>query len=450
MNDVIPRVRRELFSGRSAAILTMVGVSIGLGNVWRFPYMVGRFGGAAFVLFYLLAVALVGVPALVAEWTLGRHTRKGSVGAFEAAGLPGGRWLGRVLFVTVAVAGGYYTNAIGWVVYHGIAEMSAVAGLSVNASSILPPDEGFGGESLALQLLFTGLILAGCAWILSLGIRRGVERASRWLVPILFVALLLLISRSLTLDGAFEGVQWLLFKFEPEQINGAVAFAALGQVAFSLALGGTFMVVYGSYLSSDERLVPNAWTTAGADTAAGLLAGLAIFPAVFALGLEPASGPALIFSTLPEVFARVGGGHLFGVVFFFSLAGVASLSLIAALEVAIEGLIARGWHRGRASWTVGAGVLVLALPPMFNMGIFVPWDLFFGTGMQTFGALMAAITVGWSLNRRDFLAQVAPGGEPALRYRLLHGWIRWVIPSVILAVGVWWLLGEVFGLVGTV
>lgn len=436
---------RATFSSRLGILATMIGVAVGLGNIWRFPYMVGRYGGAAFVLFYLAAAVLIGIPALMAEWSLGRHTRRGPVGAFEKAGVPGGRAIGWIFFVTVTAATAYYTNAIGWVAYHGFAQAASLVGGRVEASAILPPDRGLDGRSLLLQLALSAGVVLACAAILLQGLRRGIERLSRVVTPLLFVILLVLIVRAVTLPGAAEGLHWYILKFEPASLTGRVAVAALGQVVFSLALGGTFMVIYGSYLDEKEELGRNAlWTVAG-DTGAGLLAGLAVFPAVFALGLEPGAGPGLIFATLPGVFGQIPGGAGFGALFFLALAAAAFLSDVAAFEALVAGLTDNTkLSRRRAVWLVAACVLTLAVPPMLNMRVFVPWDLAFGSGAQTVGALAAVLTVGWALARGPVLKELADGQESSFS-PLLYYWIRFVVPGAIVAVGVWWVVTEVVG-----
>ena len=425
----------------------MVGVAVGLGNVWRFPYMVGRFGGAAFVLLYLVFAVAIGIPALVAEWTLGRHTQRGTVGAFQRAGLPGGRFLGWLFFGTVTAATAYYTNAIGWVVFHGVAGAVSPFGIPLDGADILPPNEGFDLRSLLLQILLTGFVVMAAVLVLLRGLRSGIEKASAILTPLLFMSLLLIIGRSMTLPGAGAGVEWYILKFQLSDLTPTVALAALGQVLFSLALGGTFMVVYGSYLNQTDALWKNAlWTVAG-DTAAGLLAGLAIFPAVMALGMEPGSGPGLIFETLPKVFAEIPGGWVFGTVFFVSLSGAAFLSGIAAFEVLVAGLTDNTpLSRRGATWTMAGFVFLFALPPMVNMRVFVPWDLTFGSGAQTAGVLVAVLAVGWGMKRSSVLREFGPlneGGSPGRPNIFLYYWIRWVIPGAILAVGAWWLLTDV-------
>ncbi|GMV05868.1 MAG: sodium-dependent transporter [Gemmatimonadota bacterium] len=437
---------RETFTSRVGVLATMIGVAVGLGNVWRFPYMVGRYGGAAFVLLYVAIALLVGVPALMAEWSLGRHTRRGTLGAFEAAGLPAGRAVGWLLGFVVLAAVAYYDNAIGWVLYHGLAELLAPLGRPVDGAAILPPERGVSATSFALQATCTALVLLFQGAVLLRGLRQGIERASRVLTPLLFATLLLLIGRSLTLPGSGAGVRWL-FAFHPGDVTAGVALAALGQVVFSLALGGTFMVTYGSYLRDGTDLRGDAALTVAGDTLAGLLAGLAIFPAVFALGMEPASGPGLLFSTLPQLFQRLPAGWVFGTLFYGALGGAALLSGIAAFEVLVAGLSdAWGWSRRRSVWTLGVAALLLALPPMTNLAVFVPWDLTFGSGGQTLGAVVAVVTVGWCMRRADLLAQLG-GADPARLDRFLVAWLRWFIPFAVAGAAAWWLLTDVLGAV---
>jgi NSS family neurotransmitter:Na+ symporter len=434
---------REHFASRLGTVLTMIGVAVGLGNVWRFPYMVGRFGGAAFLIIYLLIVVAIGVPALMTEWALGRHTRRGPVGAFATGGLPLGRWVGWFFFSIVTVAMGYYSAVIGWVVYHGVGELASAFGAELSGADILPPDTGFAPKSLLLQLLCTGGVVWACALVVRRGIRKGVERASIVIMPLLFVALLLVALRSLTLPNAMEGVRWFLLKFSLADFTPAVALAAMGQVFFTLSLGGTFMVVYGSYLGAREKLASSALWTAAGDTIAGLIAGLVIFPAVFSLGMEPTSGPALLFSTLPQVFDRLPLGWLFGFLFFAALAGAAYLSAVAALEVLAAGLTDNtSITRERAVWTMAAAVFVLSIPPSLSMSIFLPWDLIFGSGMQILGSLLAVVTFGWCVKRADALAALRSEGAETVPYWLFM-WIRYGIPALILALFVWWLLTSV-------
>jgi NSS family neurotransmitter:Na+ symporter len=441
---------RETFASRLGTLATIVGVAIGLGNVWRFPYMVGKFGGAAFVLFYILVSVVIGVPALMAEFALGRQTRRGPVGAFAAAGLPFGTAIGWFFFVVVTAATGYYTAVIGWVLYYAIGQLATALGIPLDASAILPPDSGFVARSFVLQLVCTGVVILTCAVVVSKGLRGGIEKASKVVLPTLLVVIVVLMIRSLTLPGAMEGVRWYILKFRFADLTPTVMVAAIGHAIFSLSLGGTFMVVYGSYVDSSESLSrPAMWTVIG-DTGSALLAGFAVIPAVFALGLQPTSGPGLIFATLPKVFAAIPFGAAFGCLFFIGLFGSGYLSDIGAFEVLVAGLTDNTkLTRSRAVWIVAVAVFLLAIPPTVNNGIFVPWDLTFGSGMQTLGSLVAVLIVGWCVHRSTALRQLgARGEEPAPLW--LYYWIRFGIPTAIGGTGVWWLLSSVFGKVQSV
>lgn len=423
--------------------MTMIGVAVGLGAVWRFPYMVGKFGGAAFVLFYLAIVLFIGIPALTAEWILGRHTRRGTLGAYEMGGLPGGKYVGYFLFFIVFWATGYYSNALGWVGFHAFGEMVNAFGGNLDPGIILPPQQGFDPASLFLQLLMTALVIFTCGLVLVKGLRRGIEKTSKWIVPSLFGILVVLILRAVTLPGAKKGVEWFIGGFRFDELTPSVMAAALGMAFFSMSLGGTFMVIYGSYLEKKSSISKNAVFTGIAASMAGLLAGFAIFPAVFAFDLEPSSGPGLIFSTLPKTFDLMPVGWLFGLLFFAGLFGAAYLSDVAAFEVLVGGLLDNsGMSRKSAVFWVCSLVYILAIPPMINMKVFVPWDLTFGSGMQALGSLLAVLTAAWFIKRYEFLTELDI--EKAFYRNFLYWWLRVIVPAAVLFVGINWAFESVF------
>jgi len=438
--------KRETFASNFGLLMTMIGVAVGLGAVWRFPYMVGKFGGAAFVLFYLMVVLFIGIPALMAEWTLGRYTRRGTLGAYEKGGFPGGKWAGAFLFFIVFWATGYYSNALGWVGFHGLSELVNALGVNLDASAILPPQEGFNLTSFLLQLLMTAFVIFSCGLVLIKGLRKGIEKVSRWIVPVLFIILIILIVRSVTLRGAGEGIKWYIGGFRFSELRPSVMAAALGMAFFSMSLGGTFMVIYGSYLNKQANILKNAVFTGIAASTAGLLAGFAIFPAVFAFGLKPGEGPGLIFQTLPKTFDLMPAGWLFGLLFFLGLFGAAYLSDVAAFEVLIGGIVDNTkLERKKAVLFICFIVYVLAIPPMINFKIFIPWDLTFGSGMQALGSLLAVITAVWCMKRSEALKEFAEGrGKPFPLF--LYWWMKIVIPAAILFVGINWLLESVFSI----
>ncbi len=433
-------LKRETFVSGFGLLMTMIGVAVGLGAIWRFPYMVGRFGGAAFVLFYLAVVLFVGIPALMTEWSLGRLTGRGPLGAYERGRLPGGRFVGGFLFCVLLVAAGYYGNVVGWVLFHGVSELAGGLGLRFDAALILPPERGFDPVSFGLQVLMTGVVIFTCGAVLVRGLRKGIERVSRWIVPIVFVILLVLILRSVTLEGASAGLKWYLGSFSFRSLTPSVMAAAMGMAFFSMSLGGTFMVIYGSYMDKRNDIPKNALLTSAGASLAGILAGLAIFPAVFAFGLEPASGPGLIFSTLPQTFDSMPVGWIFGALFFLGLFGAAYLSEVAAFEVLVGGIVDNTkLVRKNAVRMICGIVYLLALPPMLNYKIFLPWDLLFGSGMQVLGSFLAVLTAGWFIKRAELLRELSEG-RPRPFPRFLYWWLRLAIPAAILLVGVNWLL----------
>ena len=437
--------KRETFTSRFGLLMTMIGVAVGLGNIWRFPYMVGKFGGITFVIVYVCFIFLVGIPALMAEWTLGRYTQRGTMGAFDKGGLPWGKVVGGFLFIVVICASGYYTNTIGWVGYYGLCQiLKPLLGTFCDPGLILPPAEGFNSLSFFLQMIMTGSVILLIAVVLLRGLRRGIEKASKFIMPTLFVILIILIFRAVTLPGAAAGLSKYIGDFQIKNINSTVMAAALGQAIFSLSLGGTFMVVYGSYLGKRENIPRNSIFTGLWDLLAGILAGLAIFPAVFAFNLRPDSGPALIFQTLPKTFAQMPMGWLFGFLFFIGLWGAAYLSDVAAFEVLVSGITDNTrWTRQKAVLFICIAIFLAAMLPMINLKIFIPWDLIFGSGMQILGSLLAVVTVTWCVKRSRALKEMAEGsGKPFSR--ILYWWMRLVIPAAILFVGINWLLENIF------
>jgi len=424
--------------------MTMIGAAVGLGNVWRFPYMVGKFGGGAFVFIYILAVLVIGIPALMCEWTLGRYTQRGTLGAFKKGGFPGGKYVGVFFFCIVIIAAGYYSVLIGWVGCHALGEIAKAFNLDFKANAILPPGEGFVPTSFILQLIATAIVTGACGLVLAFGLRKGIEKVSKFIMPCLFISLIILIIRAVTLPGASEGLKWYIWDFRISDINSSTFAFALGQAVFSMSLGGTFMVIYGSYLNKSANIPKNAILTGLGDTFAGLLAGLAIFPAVFALGLEPTAGPGLIFDTLPSTFTKMPIGWLFGAIFFVGLLGAAILSNIAALEVLVGGLIDNTKiRRVKAVLLICLIVFIFSVPPMINMKIFIPWDLTFGSGMQTLGALLTVITTVWCIKRSNALKEFALGGGKPFPI-FLYWWMRLVIPAAIIFAAIWWMLENVF------
>lgn len=420
---------RETFGSRFGSLMVLIGVAVGLANVWRFPYMTGSYGGATFVLLYVVFAVLLGVPAIMAEWTLGRLTRTGTAGAFVAVGMPFGRAIGFLLFFTVFMAESYYTLVVGQVLFYAF---ETAFGGAAGADPAGHFDRTLTGIT-AWNVSVTFLTFAAIGVVLYFGVRRGIESVSRVVMPLVFVALLVVIARSVTLPGAGEGLRFFLLP-DWSKLNGSTALAALGQVFFSLSLGGTFFIVYGSYLRADEDIPGTAIATAGGDLLAAMLGGFAILPAVFAMGVEPAAGPSLLFITLPGVFAAMPGGALVGGLFFGALFLAAFLSAVAAMEVLVDGVQHYlGWSRGRALVVLIACDLIVALPSMASSAILGWNDLIWGSTMQPIGSALTLLALGWCVSRARLLDEIRRGASIGIGGFWIF-WIRWVIPAAIVVV----------------
>ncbi len=427
-------VKRDTFESSWGAVLVTAGAAIGLGNIWRFPYMMGLFGGSGFLLVYVAVVLFFGVPGLIVEWALGRHTRRGPVGAFEAVGMAGGKWWGYLLLLTVTMAASYYAVVLAWVLYYFFAFCRGLAGGSqADGFEQLTAD-------LPLQSVFLVATVAVAVGGLYGGIRTGLERISKAILPVFFGLLVILMARSLTLPGALQGLKTYL-RLDWEAIGPGTLLAATGQAYFSLALGGTFMLIYGSYMRPSENLPRNALVTAMADVTAAFLAGLVVVPAVIALGVELQSGPPLLFVVMPEIFSRLPWGLIFGAIFFFSVFLVAQLSLMAAYEVIVGGLQDRwGWSRRSGLLGIGASQLLLAIPAMLSLDYVFYSDLIWGSTMQPVGAVLSVVALLWFRSRRKAIEEMGRNSGKGIP-SWLYLWIKYVIPPAIVGTLVYGWLG---------
>ena len=359
--NVKPHERGE-WGSRFGFVLAAAGSAIGLGNIWRFPYVTGQNGGAAFLILYLLCVLLLGVPVMVAELTIGRFSRRNPVGAFATI-RPGSYWtiVGYLGVLTGVCILSYYTvmagYSIGYIVKTLINNQTSFESFTANAWLSIPLFLAF--------MVLTVLVVQG-------GIKEGIERWAKILMPILLLLLVVLIIRSITLPGAGKG---LTFYFKPDfsKVTGRTILAALGQAFFSLSLGMGAMITYGSYLSKRDNIVTSGCYVAFFDTLIAVMAGLLIFPALFAMNQDPAAGPGLVFNILPAIFREMPFGTIVGVVFFILLSIAALTSTISLLEVPTAYLVdEKKISRKIAVWMVGLIVFILGLPSALSQGA-VSW-----------------------------------------------------------------------------
>ena len=415
---------RELFSSRFATILTMVGVAVGLGNVWRFPYMMGQYGGSAFLVVYLVFVLVFAIPAVTAEWSLGRYTRHGPIGAMESAFGSFGRWIGYLLVLTVLIANSYYVVIVG-----NVAFSAAFAVITGFTPATIPSYDAYLGNG-ALQAIIASLVIVAAIWVIHRGVANGIERISKLFVPLFGIMIITLIVMALRLPGATTALKDFLAP-DFSQLTPTSLFAALGQAFFSLSLGGTFYLIYGSYLRDDEDIPGTALATGIGDAGAALLASLFIVPTVLALGLNMQAGPLLIFETLPRMFSEIPAGRFIGVAFLIGLWMMAFLSTVAAFQVIVAALTDTfNFTLLRAAIIVGSVEAVLMLPSALNPDIIGTLDLIFGSGMQMLGSGLVILALFWGCDRAVAATQIFGGKTDGLR-RLYLQWLRWIVPATL-------------------
>jgi neurotransmitter:Na+ symporter, NSS family len=422
--------RAERFSGRVSTWLAMLGVAIGLGNVWRFPYMMGAYGGSAFLLLYIGLTLFFAIPVLVAEYALGRHSRSGVLDTYRATlGARSGTVLGLLLIVSILVADSYYTVVIGNIVY--TTWFSVVHGFS---DASFPAYQARLGDG-DVQFVCAIAVLAAGSFVMWRGVNRGIERTSRWFVPTFGVIVLYLVGYAFSLEGSMSRVATFLAP-NFSAIGIREVFAALGHAFFSLSVGGTFMVVYGNFLADDTDLPATALITALGDLGSALLAALFLVPTILYFGVDMASGPSLIFNSLPRLFALMPAGRLLGTLFLSALILMGFLSAIAGLEVGISGIcdLSRG-RIGRTQATLLVAFLegTLMWPSAHAPSLVATLDLVFGSGMQIFGAIVAVIALTWGLGSEKALSQIF-GARRSRLMRWSVAWLRWVVPAVLLVI----------------
>lgn len=428
---------RPKFATRFGVIATTVGSAVGLGNIWRFPYEAGSNGGSAFLIIYIACVLVIGVPVVCAEFLMGRASRLNIFGAFRSLSPRSGyrwAWIGFMgIFASMLILS-FYSVVAGWTAEYFAQSASAMV---AGTSSAEPFDTFTGGYRC---VLWTIVVLALNAAIVLGGVRKGIERVSNWLMPLLFLLLLVLAVNSLLLPGAPDGLGFL---FAPDfsSLDSGTVLSALGQAFFSLSLGLGTMMIYGSYFSDDTPIVRSALTTAGLDTLVAILAGVIIFPAVFTFGAEPSAGPKLVFEVLPDIFHQMAGGAVWSTVFFLLLLLAALTSTISMSEICIAFLCEQwGMSRRRAVAVntivaMALGTLcALSFGPMADFKILgkTVFDLFdFATSniFLPLGGMCVAVFTGWVVRRSVVSSQLAPAPRALVACIVFS--LRYIAPAAI-------------------
>ena len=458
VQQAVGKAGRERFASRLGFILISAGCAIGLGNVWRFPYITGQYGGAAFVLLYLVFLVILGLPVMVMEFSVGRASQKSCAKAFDTL-QPSGRWnwFGWWGFIGCMVLMMFYTTVAGWMLSYVVKMATGTFdGADGTASAQVFSDMLANPNELIAWML---VVCAIGFLICSMGLQKGVERITKVMMTCLLLVMVVLVVRSLTLPGAQAGIEFYLVPdfgklFAGETASeqwatfGSAVYAAMGQAFFTLSLGISAMEVFGSYIGRDRSLTGEAVRICGLDTFVALLAGLIIFPACFAFGVNPGEGPSLVFVTLPIVFAQMPLGQLWGALFFVFMSFAALSTIIAVFENLISFTMDKwGVERKRAVVCMAVAVVVLSLPCAlgYNLlsGVSVPGigdiqsveDFIVSNNLLPLGSLIYLIFCisrrGWGW--KNFLAE-ADAGQGMKFPAWAHGWLKYGVPVLIVVI----------------
>ncbi len=438
---------RSSFGSKFGVIVALVGSAVGLGNIWRFPYMVGENGGAAFILVYLLFSFIISLPVFCAEFVIGRRGRSNAVGAFRKLA-PGTKWYlgGFLSVIAVFLILSFYSVVGGWSIKYMVDAIT----LKFSAGATTDFGAAFDAFSTAKvsPLIYMLIFVLVTAAVVVLGVQKGIERFSKWMMPLLFVLILVLVVRSAFLPGGAIGYSYL-FRPDFSKITSDTLIAALGQSFFSMSLGMGAIIIYGSYVKRSDNILSHSVITVSLDTVFALLAACAIMPAVFSFGVQPNQGPGLVFVTLPYIFTNMPLGNLVALFFFVSLLLAAVSSAISLVEVMTSFLI----EECKCSRTV-AVVISIVLQAVFGtlcsfslmpesplrvagMPLFDFFDKISSDYVLTIGALLIVVFVGWKLKKADFMDEMSSGGTvkcPKWIANTIYWIIKVVAPLAILTI----------------
>jgi len=426
-------MKRDNFGSKIGILAAAAGSAIGLGNIWKFPYITGKNGGAAFILVYLACILLIGLPVMISEFVLGRKTQVNAVAAFKEIEPKKPWYLAGVLSVSTAfIILSFYSIIAGWVFsYIGRSAIGKLITVSPNKLG-----DYFGNiiSSPIEPLLWSFLVLAVTAFVVILGVKSGVEKYSKILMPLLFFILVILMFRSLTLEGASKGISFL-FKPDFSLLTTKGVLEALGHAFYSLSLGMGIILTYGSYIDKEVNILSLAVQVTIADTVIALMAGLVIFPAVFAYGLEPTSGPALIFITIPAVFKSMAFGGVFETLFFLLIGIAAITSTISLLEVVVS-FFTEQFNVGRKKATilVSLAIFALSIPSTLSFGVWSDvkifnknfFDLFDFIASNIFlpvGGILVCVFVAWVWGSKNAVKEITSDGLYSFRAEKIYSFI---------------------------
>jgi len=423
---------RDGFTSKFGVIAAAAGSAIGLGNIWRFPYVLGNSGGGAFLLMYLFFIIAFGVPVMTSELLIGRKAQKNVFGAFKSLA-PNRPWylVGTMGVLAAFLILSFYSVVAGWTLeYVYLAITGSLSGTPDDINNIF---DAFMGDNF-WPYFWTIIFLFLSALIVLGGVKNGIEKYTKILMPLLFVLIIVLDIKALTLPGAGKGVDFL---FNPDftKINGGVILAAMGQAFFSLSIGMGVIATYGSYIPKSQDLGKTAVSVSLTDTLIAILAGIAIFPAVFAFGMEPDQGTGLVFKVLPNIFNQMTGGIVFSIMFFVLLTIAALTSSISLLEVIVAYLSEEfAIKRSHAIWATTLVVSFLAVLCVYSTKVFDNFDFFSSSVLLPLGGVLIVLFVGYVLKRSDVRAELEAHGKPVFWFNIFYFIVRYIAPIAILFV----------------
>lgn len=445
---------RGHFGSSFAAVMAMAGSAIGLGNIWRFPYMVGQNGGAAFIIVYILSAMFICVPIFISESVIGKTAQLNTSGAFRKLA-PGGKWsiLAFITVLTPLIIFSFYSVVGGWSIEYLV--KSVTDSFSAASTGMEAYSAEFGGfiSSVWGPLICLTLFILANAVVILLGVKSGIERFTKYTTPALFVLVVVIMLYSLTLPGSSEGVLYMV-KPDFSKLTASSVLSAMGQSFFSLSLGVGTILTYSSYMKREESILSTGLCTAVFDLIFALLAGFAIMPAVFAAGIEPGAGPGLIFETLPYIFSTMGASvplltSIIAILFFVTILFAALTSSISMLEVGVSYLVdEKKMTRRKATMLLAASCWVLAVLCSLSFGplsgvkilghsIFDCCDLLTSNYLMVFGSLLFVIFAGWIMKRETVRDTFTLSGRLRLSGKLfpvVMVFIRYVAPLAIAAI----------------
>lgn len=431
------------WSSRIGFILSAAGSAIGLGAIWKFPYTAGTNGGAVFFLLFLLFTVLIGLPVLLAEFYIGRKSGKNAVDAFKTLA-PGSlwHWVGRLGVLACFILLSFYSVVGGWVLNYVVHAFSGSVDAGTDFGALF-------GQTIADPrgvLFYQGLFMLMTVWVVRSGISGGIEKANKYLMPALFILFLVLVVRSVSLPGAMAGVKFLL-KPDWHYFNPQTMLVALGQAFFALSLGVSAMITYAAYLGEKQDVFRSANSVMWLNLLVSLLAGLVIFPAVFAFGFKPDQGPGLIFVVLPAVFQHIPFGEVLFAVFMVLVSFATLTSAFAMLETVIAAVIRNDESKRRSrTWQIGLAIFLVGIPSALSFGVmqdftvfgktvFDLWDYLITAWIMPVGALCISLFVAWVQDRHTVINHMRSGSTmPALVPQLWYNALRYLTPIAIMLV----------------